>query len=117
MTIAVPHFFDANAMAWRPHPRFPPVITKSLETRESHPAASVTLVQVGAGGVVDTHTHDIETETAFVITGRGRLTFGDDERMLEAGTGVTIPPGIPHSLRNTEAQPMEILAIHIPPAF
>ncbi len=53
-----PHFFDTNEMEWRPHPLFPTIMTKSLETRASYPAASVTLVKVGVGGVIDTHVHE-----------------------------------------------------------
>jgi quercetin dioxygenase-like cupin family protein len=110
-----PHFFDANAMEWAPHPRFPSILTKLLESKETYPAASVMLVQVGVGGVIDTHTHPIETETAYVLAGEGRLRLGEAEQALRAGTGITIPPGVPHSLTNTGDEPMQLYAIHIPP--
>ncbi|MDP7643629.1 MAG: cupin domain-containing protein [Anaerolineales bacterium] len=117
MTMDKPYFFDANEMEWRPHPRFPTILTKSFETRASYPDASVTLVQVGVTGVIETHVHEVETETAYVISGRGRLLLGDNEQILQAGTGITIPPGLPHSLHNTEDEPMELFAVHIPPVF
>lgn len=110
-----PRLFDANAIAWATHPRFPSVRVKVLETRTTHPSASVTLVQVAVGGVIPMHVHDQETETAYVLAGRGVLTLGDDQALLERGTGVTVPPGLPHSLHNTGDAPMELIAVHIPP--
>ena len=112
-----PHFFDANEMSWSPHPRFPNILTKSFETRQSYSSASITLVQVEVGGVIEQHVHEVETETVYIISGRGRLELGDEEQLLSPGKGVTIPAGIPHSLHNTEDEPVEIFAIHIPPAF
>jgi mannose-6-phosphate isomerase-like protein (cupin superfamily) len=109
------HLFDANKMAWTAHPSFSEIRVKVLETRETHPAASVMLVQVDVGGVIKTHVHEKETETAYVLAGRGTLTLGNDETVLEAGTGVTIPPGLSHSLHNTGDTPMDLIAVHIPP--
>ncbi len=113
--MSAPHFFDAQGQPWTPHPTIPGILTKPLETRATYPAASVQLVQVAAGGVIGRHTHAVETETAYVLAGEGVLQWGDEERALTPGTGVTIPPGIPHSLRNTGEAPMEIYAVHIPP--
>jgi quercetin dioxygenase-like cupin family protein len=110
-----PHYFDANAMEWTPHPRFPTILTKALETKATYPAASVMLVQVAVGGVIDTHTHPVETETAFVLSGEGLLKLGEADQVLSAGTGITIPPGISHSLHNTGDVPMQLYAVHIPP--
>jgi len=110
-----PHFFDANEQEWMPHPQFAGILTKALETRATYPAASVQLVRVEPGVTISRHTHPLETETAYVLAGQGVITLGEAEHPLLAGTGLTIPPGIPHSLTNTGAEPMELYAIHIPP--
>ena len=109
------HFFDTQAMEWTPHPRFPTILTKALQSRAENEVASVTLVRVDVGGVIDLHVHEVETETAYVLSGQGRLTTGENEHMLAAGTGVTVPPGTPHSLTNTGDEPMELYALHMPP--
>jgi mannose-6-phosphate isomerase-like protein (cupin superfamily) len=57
----------------------------------------------------------VETETAYVLAGRGLLSHGEQETVLETGMGVTIPPGLPHSLRNIGDTPMELIAMHSPP--
>ena len=47
------HFFDTQAMEWTPHPRFPTILTKALQSRAENEVASVTLVRVDIGGVID----------------------------------------------------------------
>jgi mannose-6-phosphate isomerase-like protein (cupin superfamily) len=73
------------------------------------------LVQIAVGGIIETHTHKVETETAYFYSGQGRLVVGEEEQLLQAGSGVTIPPGLPHSLHNVGQEPIELIAIHIPP--
>lgn len=109
------HIFDANATDWVAHNLFPHIQTKVFETRATHPWASVMLVQVAAGQGIDTHTHPTETETAYILSGEGLLTHGDEQTVLKAGMGVSIPPGLPHSLRNIGDGPLEAYALHMPP--
>jgi len=108
--------FEAAALDWEQHPLFPAIQVKVLETKASHPAMSLLLVRVGVGGVIERHTHPIETETAIAMAGQGVLTWGEDEQQtaLTAGQGITIRPGTPHSLRNTGETPLELLAMHAP---
>jgi mannose-6-phosphate isomerase-like protein (cupin superfamily) len=65
--------------------------------------------------MINMHTHAVETETAYVLAGEGLLKVGDQETRLTVGMGVTIPPGLPHSLRNTGDAPLELIAMHSPP--
>ena len=110
-----PHFFDAHALDWTEHPQFPGLFIKVLETKATHPAASVTLTRLAVGRSIGTHVHAVETETAYVLAGQGRLVYGSDDRVLAAGAGVTIPPGIPHSLHNIGDVEIELIAVHTPP--
>ena len=111
--------FDSNSMEWSSDERFPGIYFKVLETRATHPAESagisVARAKVDVGGVIQTHTHPIETETAFVLAGEALLKHGDQETRISTGMGVTIPPGIPHSLHNVGDVPVELLAMHTPP--
>ena len=110
-----PHFFNANQIEWTEPPQFPGIWIKVLETQATHPAASVILACVAVGGAIVTHVHEQETETAYVLAGQGILTLEAEETLLETGSGVTIPPGLAHSLRNTGDTPLELIAMHIPP--
>lgn len=106
--------FDPNTTEWAAHPLFPYIQTKLFETRATHPWASVLLVQVAVGQGIDTHIHPTETETAYFIRGEGQLTHGEEQTVFKAGMAVSIPPGLPHSLRNVGDEPLEALAFHMP---
>jgi len=109
------HSFDTNAIEWSEHPQFPGLFIKVLETRTTHPGASLTLTRLSAGKVIGTHTHPIETETAYLLSGQARLVAGDSEQQLVAGAGVSIFPTTPHSLHNDSDADVILLAMHTPP--
>ena len=55
-------------------------------------------------------------ETAYILSGRGRLIVEGEETLMEAGWGVTIPKGMSHRMYNIGESPLIIFAFHIPPA-
>lgn len=107
--------YDTNDMAWTQHPQFPRIRVKHLETRATHPAASMMLVQIEAGGIVEPHVHQVETETAYVLQGQALLKVEAEEITLAKGVAVSIPPGLAHSLVNTGDDVLELFAVHTPP--
>ena len=109
------HSFDTSELDWTSHERFPAIRIKALETRDTHPNASVMLVRLGVGGEIQPHMHEIETETAYVLAGRGELTVETETIVFAPGTGATIPPKHVHGLRNTGDTELELIAIHTPP--
>lgn len=111
------HIFNANTTDWTAHPRFADIRTKVFETRQSHPWASVMLVELAIGGEIPTHVHEKETETVYVLGGQGQLTHGDARTVVDTGMGASVPPGLPHSLRNTGDRPLTLLALHMPPVL
>ncbi|GAB4547145.1 MAG: hypothetical protein OHK0023_07980 [Anaerolineae bacterium] len=108
------HAFNLHDQVWESDPRFPSIRFKLIESKRNHPHLSCVLVELAVGGVIETHTHPIETETAYVLAGEGVFWVGTAEIHATVGMGVTIPPTHPHGLRNTGAQPMLLLAIHAP---
>ncbi len=109
------HAFDTHALEWSTHERFPAIRIKLLESRATHPHASVMLVRLAVGGEIQTHLHEIESETAYVLAGEGVLTVEQETHRFAPGTGATIPPGYRHSLKNTGTTDLELIAIHTPP--
>ena len=109
------HLFDANSIEWSEHPQFPGLFIKILETRATHPGASVTLTRVSVGCSIGTHTHPVETETAYLLSGTARLVAADNEYILAPESGATVPPGIAHSLHNTGDVEVLLIAVHVPP--
>ena len=67
------------------------------------PARNQSLAEatVPVGGATAAHYHREAEELYFFTAGTGRLRLGDDERDVEAGDCVVIPPGTVHKLWNT----------------
>ncbi len=109
------HIFNTNTIPWTDDARFPGIGVKILESRATHPTTSVVVVKLDVGIAIDTHVHAVETETAYVLAGRGLLVHGEQETVLELGMGVTVPPGLPHSMHNIGDEPLLLIAMHSPP--
>jgi len=78
--------------------------------------ASLHLISIAPGQVRGQHLHPGKTEWLYIFHGQGRLFWrlpGEkvQEKVLnDTRTLVTIPPGIPHALRNEGAGPLYLLA-------
>ena len=60
------------------------------------------------------HFHRASEEIYFFTSGAGRMRLGDEERDVGAGDCVVIPPGTPHKLWNTGAEPLVLLCACAP---
>lgn len=109
------HYFDATTLDWVAHDRFPAIRVKVLETRATHLLASVMLVRLAVGGEIVSHIHEIETETAYVLSGTGILTVENATFVFAPSRGASIKPGCAHCLKNTGVTELELIAIHTPP--
>lgn len=59
------------------------------------------------------HLHHAQEEMFIVLNGRGTLRIGNEERAIEEGDVICIPPGKawPHQIINTSDQPLRYLSI------
>jgi mannose-6-phosphate isomerase-like protein (cupin superfamily) len=69
---------------------------------------------VDPGGETAEHYHRVTEEIYFFTHGGGRMRLGEDERDVEAGACVVIPPGVPHKLWNTGSEPLRLLCCCAP---
>jgi mannose-6-phosphate isomerase-like protein (cupin superfamily) len=69
---------------------------------------------VDPGGETAEHYHRVTEEVYFFTHGGGRMRLGEDERDVEAGACVVIPPGVPHKLWNTGSEPLRLLCCCAP---
>jgi mannose-6-phosphate isomerase-like protein (cupin superfamily) len=83
----------------------------------------------GKGGAVMTHidsfsrayleslcasiptTHDNIQEVFYIVSGEGIFTADDGDRAVREGDGIIVPPGVTHSLRNNQDEPLEFLIL------
>ncbi len=60
------------------------------------------------------HAHEGADKFYFVLTGRGRFSIGDEEEVVESGTMVVAPAGIPHGVTNTGDERLSLLVAIAP---
>lgn len=76
----------------------------------------ITVMEPGESPPLHVH-HDTE-QVFFVLSGRGRLVIGEDERdegPLQPGDLVRIPPGTPHRVPCVGDEPMRYLVVDVFP--
>lgn len=60
------------------------------------------------------HSHEVEEETWFVVSGRGKLTIGDETVEIEPEMLITATPGKKHFITNTGDESLKMLWIFTP---
>lgn len=70
---------------------------------------------VPPGAATIQHLHRRSEELYLVTAGSGLLRVGEEERRVEVGDCVAIPPGTPHRLRNDGAVDLVVVCACAPP--
>ena len=63
------------------------------------------------GGRIPKHRHPTLEHEQYVLSGRMKVTLGDEVREVAAGQAVFIPAGTPHAYVNEGEEPVEFLCI------
>lgn len=66
--------------------------------------------RIEPGAATPAHHHHCE-EVVIVLAGHGVVEIDGQEREFAAGSSVVLPPGLPHRLINTGAEPLELIGI------
>lgn len=61
------------------------------------------------------HRHDRTEEVYYFLSGEGRVGVGAEEKEVQPGYAVLIPPGTPHRTWNTGDEKLVFLCICVPP--
>ena len=85
--------------------RLPARIVNGLEI----PSQRVSWYEIAPGDECSRHVHSGKAETWLVITGTGVSRVGDNSIPVGPGDMVATPPGTPHGLRNTGAEPLRFV--------
>jgi mannose-6-phosphate isomerase-like protein (cupin superfamily) len=70
---------------------------------------------VAPGSETEEHYHGAMEEIYFFTAGSGVMKLGEEDATVAAGDTIVIPPGTPHKLRNTGAEPLKLLCCCAPP--
>ena len=66
--------------------------------------------EIRPGGRTAFHSHDWEHEV-FILSGRGKVRCGNEERIVEAGYVVFIPANVSHSFENIGGDVLRFLCL------
>jgi mannose-6-phosphate isomerase-like protein (cupin superfamily) len=80
------------------------------------PGLSVIQERVPPGGQEQRHAHAQARQFFFVLTGQAVLEVDGQAHVLGPHTGLEVPPGRPHQLRNETAGDLSFLVISQPPS-
>ena len=100
----------------------PPFVTKDgseirelLASRNSGVRnQSLAEARLGIGMATQEHYHVRTEEIYFLTHGHGRMRLGTEEREVQAGDAIAIPPGLRHKLWNTGTEPLRLLCCCAP---
>ncbi|HTY92053.1 MAG TPA: cupin domain-containing protein [Methanocella sp.] len=84
---------------------------------ESSPVKDVSTAEalVEAGQETETHVHRKSQEIYYILEGSGDMRLGSKTMAVVSGDVVLIPPGMRHSIKNTDTKILRILCICSPP--
>ena len=90
---------------------------RSILDRTNSSAANQSLAEatLPPGGATDAHRHPHTEEIYYIVRGAGRMTLGTEQREVEPGDGILIPPGTLHTIQNIGAEPLVFLCCCAPP--
>ncbi len=73
--------------------------------------AEATLVP---GAATAPHFHPVTEEIYYILRGTGRVQIGTVAQDVQVGDGIIIPPGAPHTIRNTGSEDLVFLCCCAP---
>ncbi|MBO8173474.1 MAG: cupin domain-containing protein [Bacillaceae bacterium] len=74
------------------------------------PNFAMRLFEVEPGGRTPLHDHPWEHEV-FILDGKCKLVLGDEEKILEAGYAIYVPPNLRHSFINVGERTLRFLCL------
>jgi mannose-6-phosphate isomerase-like protein (cupin superfamily) len=76
---------------------------------------SVTYVECAPGSRQPLHEHPDSEQVYVIVAGRGRMTVGEEEQDVAAGTMVLVPPGAAHAIVNPGPEALVYVSATSPP--
>jgi len=73
----------------------------------------VGLISVRPHDELPLHSHEHEDQFYYVLEGEGVVHLGERDFPLKPGIAVTIPPGVPHAVRNPNDSPLRYLDVFV----
>ena len=81
------------------------------------PRFNLAIITIQAGRELESHTHDEEDDSFFILEGEMTFVLEEGEVAAPPGTFVLVPPGVEHGFRNDGDVPVRMLNVHAPAGF
>lgn len=92
------------------------VVNRRMVDRTQELGFEMLMGEAEPGGDAAPHRHEHATQVMYILEGRMELRLGDDPAVtVGPGTLVTIPPELPHSLRNPGPGKLLGIVVYSPP--
>ena len=69
---------------------------------------------IPVGGATAEHYHSKTEEIYYILKGHGKMTIGDEKRLIKPLDAIAIPPGAPHKIWNTGSEDLVLLCCCAP---
>lgn len=73
------------------------------------------LADFPGGTLASPHTHDIQEEILYALSGHGAILCEGQEIRFEPGVAVFVPPGLPHQIRADGQETLRVVTVFSPP--
>jgi mannose-6-phosphate isomerase-like protein (cupin superfamily) len=75
---------------------------------------SLAEARLAPGQSTTAHFHHRAEEIYYILHGEGRMTLGEETRRVGPGDAIAIPPGMVHTIKNDDAEPLVFLCCCAP---
>ncbi len=110
------YFFKSREMVFTDHPVYKGVRVARLVGKEEGQPVGVLVLRIDPGVEIPVHTHDVNADSIFVVSGKGLVFVDGQWKGVEAGDYLLAPAGEEHGVRNQGDAPL-VLFIHHSPAL
>ncbi|WP_045210910.1 cupin domain-containing protein [Desulfonatronovibrio magnus] len=102
---------------YKDHPKFAGVKIAILIKSTDSEAVSVSELQVDPGVKAPIHTHDLQIDSIYVVSGTARAYINQEWIEVSAGDYIYVPATAEHGLHNTGDEILRLFVHHSPPLF
>ena len=106
---------ERDELAWKKSAKGSPGVSiQDFLTIKENKTVTVRYVKVEPGGRIIPHCHDV-WEVFYVLEGKGEAEMGERKEMCSKGVCFVAPPGVMHSMKNTDNVPILLFCVFTPP--
>jgi quercetin dioxygenase-like cupin family protein len=106
--------FTAQDIQFTSHPKFDGVQIGLLVSSKDSEAASVCILKIDKNTNIPVHTHDLQIDSIYVLSGAGKIYANGSWHPITSGDYIFVPAGDEHGI-TTKEEGLKIFVHHSPP--